>query len=216
MSNNNFIPETAVCPFCRRFTKTTSKIARDCILKSEEDFQNILANKINYTKCSNCGESFYYECNCYVVNSKKNYAIALSPMGELSLKREKSVLFNIIKKNDFKLRVVKEFIYLAEKVRIFEFHLDDRVMEIVKYKYVASPHKLDTKSKIILTGADDKSLEFTVFDDYDKVVAKHRISAEAYKKIAQGFTKEIIDSPTLIWKAINLEWAKKYTKENLI
>lgn len=177
---------------------------------------DILSNNTNYIECVHCGEKFFYECTCGVINSNKKYAIVSMPVETDFIHKEKAAFLNIIGYNDFKLRLVREFIYLQEKVRIFEFDLDDRVLEIIKYNHVAIPKGLNSSAKIILTGTEQNSLVFTVFDDYDKPLAYHRVNLDTYYKTAKDIENEIIKTPTLKWQTINLKWAEQYIKEKRI
>ncbi len=212
---DTFSIKRAVCPFCRQQISITEKIIKHInITHDKSSLKSILSCHANRVKCNECGEEFYYEHNCSVINSDKNYAIASLPMMLNPLPDEKTSLFRILKKRDFRLRYVHEFICLSEKVRIFEFGLDDRVLEIIKYNYVASPKGLGADAKIILTGVDGNALIFTVYDDYDRPLATHRVSIDAYASTRAQFDKELIDGPTLTWRKIDLNWAEQYTKEN--
>lgn len=172
-----------------------------------------MSNNINYVECENCKEKFFYECTCGVINTDKKYAIASIPMEKDFIAEEKSAFLNIIGYNNFRLRIVNEFIYLREKVHIFEFDLDDRVLEIVKYNYVAKVKGLDANAKIILTGTEQGALVFTVFDDYDKPLAYHRVNLDAYYETAKDIENEVLKAPRLQWQAVNLKWAEQYIKE---
>ena len=210
----DIIPTTkAVCPFCRRVTPTSAKILKGVQIINSDFLPDILSNNINYTKCAHCGEKFFYECTCGAINSDKKYAIVSMPMETDFICKEKSAFLNIIGYNNFKLRLVREFIYLQEKVHIFEFDLDDRVLEIIKYNYVAIPKGLSTSAKVILTGTEHNALIFTVFDDYDKPLAYHRVNLDAYYKTAKDIENEVIESSILKWHTINLKWAEQYVKE---
>lgn len=182
-------------------------------IANKEFISDILSNSINYVECVHCKEKFFYECTCGVINSDKKYAIISMPVETDFISKEKSAFLNIIGYNDFKIRLVNEFIYLREKVHIFEFDLDDRVLEIIKYNYVAIPKGLDLNAKIILTGTEQGALVFTVFDDYDKPLAYHRVNLDAYYKTAKAIENEVIRPPKLQWQTINLKWAEQYIKE---
>lgn len=138
----------------------------------------------------------------------KNYVVASLPLQKHPLPDEKSGIFRILNKGDFRLRYVNEFIYMSEKVRIFEFDLDDRALEVIKYNYVAVPMGLSTDAKIILTGTDGNALIFTIYDEYDKPKASHRVGIDAYARACAEIGKEIIDSPIISWQKIDINWAK--------
>lgn len=183
------------------------------LTKRRDLLTDVLTQSINYIVCPKCGEGFYYEHNCCAINAEKNYAVASLPMINSALPKEKTALFRILNKNNFRLRFVKEFIFLTEKVRIFEFDLDDRALEVIKYTYLAKPMGLGTDAKIILTNTDGNALIFTVFDDYDKTVSTHRVGLDAYAHTALRMEKETIAAPTMEWQKIDLKWAEQYTKE---
>lgn len=211
---DTFSMKRAVCPFCRKHISITEKVLKHMNVTHDRDtLEIILSCHANRVKCSECGEEFYYEHNCGVINSDKNYAVASLPMMLNPLSDEKTALFRILRKGDFRLRYVHEFIYLSEKVRIFEFDLDDRVLEVIKYNYVAAPKGLGADAKIILTGVDGNALIFTVYDDYDRHLATHRVGIDAYANTCAQFDKESINAPTLTWRKIDLNWAEQYIKE---
>ena len=200
----------AICPFCRNHIVTKRRILNYINLTDNKELlTDLLSQNINYVKCPKCGESFYFEHNCLALNVKKNYAITSLPMQKRPLPDEKSSIFTILQKPDFRLRYVNEFIYLSEKVRIFEFNLDDRALEVIKYNYIIKPLKISINSKIILTGADCNALVFTVYDGYDKPVATHHIGIDAYARICLETEKEIIIPPVVKWRKIDLNWAKQ-------
>ncbi len=205
----------AVCPFCRQYIETDAPIYRQIISNHDKDaLKSMLAGKVNRIKCHECGEEFYYEHKFQIINAFKNYSIISVPNGFEPVEEIKTALFNILNKNDFRLRYVNEFIYASEKTRIFEYDLDDRVLEIIKYKYVASPKGLGTNAKIILSNTTANALEFAVCDEFDKPVAHHCVAIDSYFNTSRMLDKEIISSPTLDWKRIDLNWAEKYVKEN--
>ena len=204
----------AMCPFCREFITGKARIMQYINLTGNRELLSELLRKgINYMVCPKCGEEFYYEQNCLVLNSEKNYAVASTP-SPIKLNDEKSALYHILKKSDFRMRYVDEFIYLTEKIRIFEFNLDDRALEIVKYNYMVKPMNLGTDAKIILTGADGNALIFTVFDHNDKPLSTHRVVNDAYKHTVHKLEKELVSESMIHWRKINLSWAEQYIKEN--
>ncbi len=206
----------AVCPFCRQYIKTDIGIYRQIIANRDTDaLKSVLNGKANTIKCPFCNETFYYEHNFLILNSNKNYAIASVPNIRESLDNIKTSLFNILNKQDFKLRLVHEFIYVIEKARIFEFDLDDRVLEIIKYNYIVKPKELGTNAKIILSNTTNSNLEFTMYDELDKPVTHHYVALDSYYKTSTLIKKELITSPTTSWKKIDLNWSEQYTKENL-
>lgn len=107
-----------------------------------------------------------------------------------------------------RLRLVKEFICLIEKVRIFEFDLDDRVLETVKYKYIKSPYKINDNKKIILDGADENVMVFGIYDELDRKMCEHKTSLDAYRKEYKNFGGEIISGSITQWKEIDTRWAE--------
>lgn len=206
----------AVCPFCRQYIKTDAGIYRQITANLDTDaLKSVLNGKANTINCPFCSETFYYEHNFFILNANKNYAIASVPNIHNSLDNIKTSLLKILNKQDFKLRLVHEFIYVIEKARIFEFDLDDRVLEIIKYNYIVKPKELSTNAKIILSNTTNNNLEFTLYDELDKPVTHHYVALDSYYKTSTLIEKELITSPLTRWKKIDLNWAEQYTKENL-
>jgi len=201
----------AVCPFCRKHICINEKIVKYINASCHRDvLSSVLSGKANLVKCSECNEQFYYEHNFGVFNVVKNYAVMCVPGGAKNIiPAEKTALYKILGLDDFKLRYVSEFINLIEKVRIFEFNLDDRVLEIIKYKYVVIPSGIDIFSKVILTNTESNAMVFTVFDNFDKAIAVHRVSIDAYSKESAFIEKELMTGAEIKWKNINIAWAEK-------
>ena len=107
-----------------------------------------------------------------------------------------------------------EFIFLTEKVRLFENGLDDRVIELIKYNHIVLPKGLDTKAKIILTGTDDDAMVFTIYDKDDFPIASHRVSKNTYHTYSKDMQEEKLSENSELWKEIDLNWAEEYTKES--
>lgn len=204
---NNFI--MAVCPFCRKFITVNNKILKFINASTDQDsLKDILSGKANLVLCPQCKEKFYYEHCCGVLNVNKKYAVICIPDGNLDvLQNEKSAIYKILGIADFKLRYVNEFLNLIEKVRIFEYDLDDRVFEIIKYKYVPLLNT-DVHFKIILSNTDQSSMEFTVFDGLDKPVVSHHVGIDAYYKEYISLEKENIAESKIQWLKIDSAWAK--------
>ncbi len=206
----------AVCPFCRQYIKKDAGIYRQITANRDTDaLKSVLNGKANTIKCPFCNETFYYEHNFFIINTDKNYAIASVTNIRETLADVKPSLLKILNKQDFKLRLVHEFIYVIEKARVFEFDLDDRVLEIIKYNYIVKPKELGTNAKIILSNTTNNNLEFTVYDEFDKPIIYYYVALDSYYKTSTLMEKELITSPITSWKTIDLNWAEQYTKENL-
>ena len=169
---------------------------------------SVNANKIT---CGNCGRKFYYESDCLIRNHKKNYAIITAP-SLTAPEPAKAAIFDILNMGCFKLRLVREFIFLSEKTRIFEAELDDRVIEVIKYTYISVPNKLGTDAKIILNGVDDGHFVFTLYDENDIPITTYRTSIETYWEMHKQLPPESVDRPFRDWSEINLKWAQKHTE----
>ncbi len=210
-SDDNYKTTMAVCPFCKKITTVTGRILKDiAVIDGDEMLAELLTNT-NRVECSRCGSEFFYEYSCAVISTGKCYAVAELPVVS-SFPDGKASLFKILG-TGCRLRYVQEFIYLCEKARIFEFDLDDRVMEVIKYKYLAKPMGLGTDAKIILTGADSNALIFTVYDDNDRQLAVHRVSAAAYGRTCAELGDKLTGAHSAEWLKIDLKWAEKFTKE---
>lgn len=201
----------AVCPFCRKFITVNQRILKFINASTDDTaLKSVLSGKANLILCPECNEKFYYEHRCGILNTHKKYAVICIPDGNLNIvPKEKSAIYKILGMEDFKLRYVNEFLNLIEKVRIFEYNLDDRVFEIIKHKYIPLPDG-DADLKIILTNTDKGSMEFTVFNCLDKPVASHRVCIDAYYKEHLLLKKQNITHSKIQWLKIDTEWAKKF------
>ena len=207
----------AVCPFCRKHIPTSINIAKSINADTDTDtLKKVLIGKANFITCPQCSENFYYEHTCGIFSADKKYAVVcLAGADESILPKEKSAIFKILKMDDFKLRYVNEFIQLIEKARILESDLDDRVLEIIKYKYIVLPKNLDTKAKVILTNVNSASMIFTIFDDYDKPLLTHPVNLEVYSK-ENNLQKETLHGCFNQWNRIDTLWASlTHSKDGL-
>lgn len=208
----NIISSPAVCPHCKSFIDSVQVLSP--AINAKEDpliLKRILSGEANRITCPRCGERFYFEQGCLVFNFDKSYAVACNGH-DLQPPREKSAILRILGKPHIRLRFVKEFMHLIEKVRIFEFDLDDRVLETVKYKYLKVPHNIDDNAKIILDGADGMAMVFGIYDEADRKLCEHRVSIDAYRREYKRFGKETTDSYILQWKKIDINWANTHSK----
>ncbi|MBE7013283.1 MAG: hypothetical protein E7416_04350 [Ruminococcaceae bacterium] len=209
--NENHL-STAVCPFCKKYISVSEPIYTHINAAYDSDaLKRVISGNANRVKCNLCGEMFYYEHNCGIYNYEKNYAICCICDGTPP-PQYKTALFNILKKQNMKLRQVNEFIHLIEKVRIFEFNLDDRVLENVKYKYIECTHNIQKNAKIILTNAESNAMVFTVYDEYDRETARHRVNLDAYWKESIHLADETITGCVTQWRKVDMEWAKALHK----
>lgn len=206
----------AMCPFCRNYIPSNPQnVANINSQYCADDVPKILKNTENKIVCDKCGKEFYHEHGCRIINVAKNYVIMSLPVCSDNPPTIKSALYNILKKENFRFRVVREFINFSEKVRIFEYGLDDRVIELIKYNCVPYAKRIGENEKIILTGLDGNAMTFTVYDGYDIPLSAHKVSTEAYHTYRKGLKDEILRNTTVQWMEINHHWAEKYTKENL-
>lgn len=199
----------AVCPFCRKHITVNSTIVKRINADCQKDtLTQIIIGKANYIKCPECKEDFYYEHPCGVFSVSKKYAIVCTSGNDTDiLPKEKSALLKILRLEDFKLRCVNEFIQLIEKVRIFESGLDDRVLEIIKHKYITA----EENYKIILTNVTPSSMIFTVFDEYDRAKSTHPVNLEVYSK-ENNLPEELIQGDFIQWNKIDKAYIKHILK----
>ncbi len=213
--NTENLSSPAFCPLCKVYIDSVSISPR--VISAKENisvFRKVLAGEANLITCPHCKEKFYFEQGCVVFNFDKGYAVA-SIGQDIKPPREKNAIFDILGKPYIRLRIVREFICLIEKVRIFEFDLDDRALETVKYKYVKSTSGTEDNTKIILDSADGNGMIFGIYDEYDRKIREQRVPFEAYRGEYKRFEKETADAFITEWKEIDINWAKAQNQEDV-
>lgn len=201
--------DTGVCPYCKRRVQASyNKILN---LSYRKDLQNKLNDDtLNTFTCLFCDNEFRYETELFAFDLQKKFAIMVNKKDSYeNYSHLRSDIYRMVFGDDFKLRFVETCQEMAEKVRLFNLGLDDRVIEIIKQKHFSDiMDNLKEHYRFLVTDITDTELIFTLYDDHDKVVQKHLLKLEMLDNIHMDITNK--KSPFAVYEQIDSIWAKEY------
>ena len=134
---SKFSYSQVTCPKCNKTQKVKVWDSINVNLDTEQK-ENIMSGKLFKFICDECGFTTRVEYPCLYHDMDKNLMIYCIPnfsgdtkiLDKMLNKLKSDSLENSIKNYEF--RVVKDTNKLAEKIKIFDEELDDRVIEIIK------------------------------------------------------------------------------------
>ncbi len=134
---SKFSYSQVTCPKCNKIQKVKVWDSINVNLDTEQK-ENIMSGKLFQFICDECGFTTRVEYPCLYHDMDKNLMIYCIPnfsgdtkiLDKMLNKLKSDSLENSIKNYEF--RVVKDTNKLAEKIKIFDEELDDRVIEIIK------------------------------------------------------------------------------------
>lgn len=134
---SKFSYSQVTCPKCNKIKKVKIWDSINIDLDPEEK-ENIISGKLFNFVCDECGFTTRVQYPCLYHDMDKNLMIYCIPdfsgdtkiLDEMLNKLKSDSLENSMK--NYQFRVVKDTNKLAEKIKIFDEELDDRVIEIIK------------------------------------------------------------------------------------
>lgn len=134
---SKFSYSQVTCPKCNKIQKVKVWDSINVNLDTEQK-ENIMSGKLFQFICDECGFTTRVEYPCLYHDMDKNLVIYCIPnfsgdtkiLDKMLNKLKSDSLENSMKNYEF--RVVKDTNKLAEKIKIFDEELDDRVIEIIK------------------------------------------------------------------------------------
>lgn len=134
---SKFSYSQVTCPKCNKIQKVKVWDSINVNLDAEQK-ENIMSGKLFQFICDECGFTTRVEYPCLYHDMDKNLMIYCIPnfsgdtkiLDKMLNKLKSDSLENSMKNYEF--RVVKDTNKLAEKIKIFDEELDDRVIEIIK------------------------------------------------------------------------------------
>ena len=221
--------ETVNCPYCLN----EEEIAIWDIVHYEEDpdlKDKILLKDLQIYECQNCNHRYTLEKPFLYIDPEKKILIYYSP--------ENAELFNNLDTRDpktgglkadlseilpkdfavdldtYRLRIVTDYNDLIEKIHIFDYQLDDRLIEIIKLATKLNPPidysevQKNSNSSVLETDTDTFVSESTS-GKADKIISLHFLGIEAEQYLFQSLNeenvwKQMAIKPDVYKNALNL------------
>lgn len=161
--------------------------------------EQLLNNMYFQMRCPQCGNLLYFQHPFCYVDKKHQFVILMKSKADIT---EKDLqLFN--DRPNMRKRLVFHFEEIAEKIRIFENELDDRIIEKIK----RSLYQRYKNARVIEFYDMDKQSDtiwFRIIDDESEEMVC--VLLDSYRNLYQKLEKD-----DMTFKEINLEWAIKHS-----
>jgi len=196
--------EEIACPKCGQLHKVRKYQVINASQKPAIK-EDILKNRIFFFECANCKLAAPLTYPCIYVDSKKKLAFLLSPeLGE----ETNELLRDIGDLSGYKKRFVDNINDLKEKIMIYENHLDDRVIELVKVEYVRQLEKemKDDEMNNILFDYSGNDMYMMVFFER-KGIGRIPLNLDFYRQIEHRYERELPVRQADVFDRIDMEWA---------
>ncbi len=199
------------CPECRTSGEHTME-KRICVSRNPALKDDIISGSYFEWVCPGCGKHFFIDDVFLYNDDVHKFMVYLVP----GYDEEKLPIPTVLKTDSAYdtqrsiLRVTSSFIDFAEKIRILEAGLDDRIIEAIKAIY-ASVHNDtcgETVYNILFEGLDEQNvLNFDVFlekDDFSMGVPR-----DVYEKTVSDFALLKTGSDENAFLMIDQNWLNK-------
>lgn len=207
------------CPHC----ENKFKIAVYPMINLQSEhylYEDLFSLDLFKVHCTNCKKTSLIQYNTLIVDMYKKYIIYLliensvnldKVISDLKVNPEYSKVFQDLKYT----RLVGSLNELLEKLLIFDYDLNDRVMEVLKLG-LYSNKRLDSEKypKICFNKIDKENLIFTCFNTSDNTIQPIDIAVNI--KFYNLMIDELGSLPTenLEFEFVDSIWAKLQIKNN--
>ncbi len=190
---------------------------------TEEEFTNLFELKTFKIECENCKKTTIMQYDTIVVDMYKKYIIYVYTSGNIdSFKTSTSniitKMFKLNKKmaDSFKtiknFRIVTNLNDMLEKMLIFDYDLDDRIIECVKYQAIKTylDKNIGVNYKLYFNKIDKTNLIFTAIKDNEKTPIILSAPLEYYNFFIDNTNIKNLDNSE--FTLIDTEWMLKNVK----
>jgi len=175
---------TITCPACGT-VGTRSAVPVVDIAKDPDILDRLLTGAFFEWTCPGCARRFFANDVLLCLHSEHGYGVYLVPGCKDAVIPVPTIYRSRCRG---KLRVTASFVHFAEKLRIFEEGLDDRVIEAMKAVYAAASGQCGqgTVCQMYFEAEElDGHLTFAVLREHDETSVG--IPREAYERTAEDF-----------------------------
>lgn len=194
------------CPNCL----FTTDIPSDTVVipEFEPDLKKRLKDGTFYTfTCPRCKTKIHYYHTCVYPDKKHQFVLLMK-----SKKERKLADHELYKGQSFVKRYISNDNEIAEKIKIFEDHYDDRAIELIKLKLLLHMKEQNRKIDEIQYYEDDKDTQTLWFkiveNNVDRMIA---VTKETYRKEQEFFSR----METSKFYEINWQWALQVYKKRM-
>ncbi len=176
------------------------------ITNNNDLMKRILDNSAFIFNCRKCQAEHNVIYDALIENNNLKYYLKINTSNQL---------LALMPENDYKIRIVKDLNEANEKIRCFNYLLDDRLVEIIKYllkENLESNNEGLKITEIYFFRVVDNNLEFVLFqdDDYKGIM---RYSFTGYNHLNEIFKQYFDDNIQVVDKNYAISIITK-AKEN--
>ncbi len=142
-----------ICPYCRREFSEEVKTVINAV-KEPEAKHNLLNDSFFLVRCAHCGRDYEQERSFLYYDSEYRFAIKYAT-SEDDVRKGYEIFFDydnelmqLFTEYRFKKRIVRSRKEFKEKLQIFYYGLDDRLIEFVKFSLLPAIRNKIPNSKI--------------------------------------------------------------------
>lgn len=194
--------------------------------KDQDLYEPLFSLDLFKHQCEKCGYLNVVQYDMMVVDNFKKYMIFLFGPERMSLFKESvdryiksleqsnSQEFQVLKENIQHTRVVNSINDLKEKLLIFDYDLNDKIIELIK-RGLYTNKLIDQKEfpYILFNAIDQDKLAFVCIGGTDNTITKEiGISIKFYNKILDSLGDKIKESKELDFPLIDKNWAINLTE----
>ena len=205
---------SAICEKCDKQFMKSFTVYNSLNLDYKSTYKDLFTDdKLNVVKCPHCKSSFVYERPFIAYSIHKGYAVyAIPSLDENFLYHGKKELYDIFKIPSMKFRLVNYLCEVSEKVKIFEYGLNDLSIEYVKNKFFDQHYFSDKKNNMLLfKEIDGDNIVFEYRDYLGNVIETHFIPKGELDVTINFKEKPFTDDNLVKWIKID----NNFIRENL-
>lgn len=154
---SNITQRKHTCPNCQLEQEFELRENVNVTLEPELKKQ-VLERQLTKFKCQGCGRTLQIRHPLLYNDVKEKFLVWLPHKDSKPTMQEGSVVMNMMAKAGYKFRSVESYNELVEKIRIFDDHLDDRALELLKLE-VISRKRIRSDAKLFYDGMASKGAQ---------------------------------------------------------
>ncbi|MBR0410253.1 MAG: CpXC domain-containing protein [Eubacterium sp.] len=196
--------EEMACPKCGQ-RKKIKKYQVINVSEKPRMKEDILKNNVFFFRCDNCNLAAPLTYPCVYIDRKKKLAILMTPEIE---DESKKLLHSLGDLSGYKKRLTDNINDLKEKIMIYDNHMDDRAIELMKIEYIRQLKKEmeDDELMNILFDYSGHDMYFMLFFE-KKGIGRVPINQEFYRQSEIRFINFLKPGFNEDFEKIDLEWA---------
>lgn len=204
LNQTTYTMEKLTCPQCGK-EHELRKYTFINVTQKPKMKDDILKNKIFSFHCDGCGLSAPLTYPCIYWDSKKKFAMALDPAGELN---GNDAMELPATEKGWTRRTVDNINNFKEKIMIMDNQLDDRIIEMIKIDMLAElkdEMKDDTLMDILFDYSGNNLFMIVFFEK--KGMGRIPLNLDAYRSADARYGQRVRAHTSRDWMNVDMQWA---------